>query len=224
MGGNSIWNIDMNSISDLKKELVMVCKMLYDRKLVSATDGNVSIKIDEDKMLVTPSGVNKGLLKEDMILTVDFNGKLIEGTLKSSKEVGMHIKIYEDRPDIGAIIHTHPPYSTAFAVAHETIKNNLLIETLVLLGDIAMAPYGTPGTKEILDSIEGLTENYDAILLKNHGVITYGEDIIDAFNKMDALENVAKTIVMSEIVGKPQEIPQDRIDYLREMQNSKSKL
>jgi L-fuculose-phosphate aldolase len=211
----------MKNINELKKDLVLICKMLYNRNLVSATDGNISVKIGEDKILITPSGVNKGLLSEDMILTVDFNGKVLEGTLRCSKEVGLHVKIYKDRPDVGSVIHTHPPYTTAFAVAHEPIKSNLLIETLVLLGDIALASYSTPGTREVPDSIQGLTAKHDAILLKNHGVITYGTDIITAFNRMDALENVAKTIIMSKILGTPQEIPQEKIDYLKEIQVGK---
>lgn len=208
-------------ITQLKRQLVKVCRMLYDRQLVSAADGNVSIRAGEDLMLITPSKVNKGLLTEDMILTVDFKGNVIKGNLKSSKEQGLHIKIYKDRQDVNAVIHTHPPYSTAFALAHEDIKSNYLIESLMLLGDVALAPYGTPGTKEVPDSIEGLTKDHDAILLKNHGAITYGSDIIDAFNKMDALENVAKTIILSKIVGLPNEIPEDKVSYLKELRSRK---
>jgi L-fuculose-phosphate aldolase len=213
----------LRAINEIREELVMICKMLYDRNLVSATDGNVSIRIDNDKMLVTPSGVNKRLLSEEMILLVDFEGNVLQGTLRSSKEIGLHIKIYRDRPDVNAVIHTHPPYSTAFAVAHEPIKSNYLIETLVLLGEIALAPYGTPGTEEVPNSIDGLTLDYDAILLKNHGVVTYGKNIIDTFNKMEALENVAKTILFAKIAGTPQEIPEEKVNYLKEIQRKKAR-
>lgn len=211
----------MNDINILKKELIDVCKLMYSKNLISATDGNLSIKIDDERILATPSRVNKGLLTEDMLVVTDFEGRVIEGNYRSTSEMRLHTKVYREREDMRAVIHSHPPYSTAFALAGEPIAEDYLIETLVILGNISLAPYATPSTDEVPQSMDGLIQTSDIILLQNHGVVVCGEDIIDALNKIEALENVAKTIILSEVIGTPQKISQEKIDYLREIRGER---
>jgi L-fuculose-phosphate aldolase len=213
----------MMSLEAYKKELIKICRMLYDKDLVSAADGNISVKIDKNRILTTPSKVNKGYLTEDMLVVVDNEGKVIEGTHKCSSEIKLHLKIYAEREDVNAVIHTHPPYATAFALAHEPIKESYLVETLVILKNIASAPYGTPSTDEVPESIANVVKSSEAILMENHGAVTYGADLFDAYNKMEALENVAKTIIFSKLLGGPKEIPQERIDYLKQVLKEKGR-
>lgn len=208
---------------DKKQELCDITHMLFERNLASGTDGNISIRVGSDIMLITPSGVNKGLLKPEMVLVQKFDGTILEGTLRSSRECKLHIKIYSERDDINAVIHTHPAYSTAFAACGKSIPQNVLIEAPVLLGDVAVAPYGQPGTSDVVKSLDGLVENNDVILLQNHGVVVYSEDLIGAFNKMDSLENAAKSIIMARILGDIKYIPDIEILKIRNANKMKKK-
>lgn len=186
-----------------RKELADICRLLYDRNLVTATDGNVSVRVSEEHILLTPSGKNKGFVKPEEMLVVDFAGNVVEGTGKASKEYPMHRHIYQVRDDVGAVVHTHPVFATAFAMAGKNIPDNYLIETRMMLKKVALAGYATPGTLEMVDAIAPWAGSANAILLQNHGALTCGKDLMDAFNKMEVLESVAKTIIASASVGAP---------------------
>lgn len=190
-----------------KEELCRVCRLLYDRHLVEACDGNVSIRVSEEHILITPSGKNKGFLNAQQILTVDFSGLSVEGKGKASKEFPLHRTVYENRPEVRCVVHTHPVYATAFAMAGQNIPDNYLIESKVMLGKCALADYAPPGTAELAEKIVPYVKNCNAILLKNHGAVTFGTSVADAYNKMEVLETIAKTIIMSRLVGEPSPIP-----------------
>ena len=153
-------------VEDKKELLCRIAGLLFQKGLVSGKDGNISIKTGEDEMLITPSGICKGFLTPDMIIRQRFDGTIIEGSLKSTREAGMHSRLYELRPDIGAVVHTHPP----------------------------------AGSAELVAEVEKVADS-DVIFLQNHGVITYGPDIYEAFSRMDAVENTAKTILYSQSLG-----------------------
>lgn len=193
---------------DEKQALVNICRMLYERQLVTACDGNISMKVSKDHILLTPSGMNKGLLLPEYIMVLDLFGNTLEGNGRASKEYPMHQLIYQMRPDVNAVIHTHPVCATAFALAGINIPDNYLIETRMMLPDIALAEYATPGTRALADAIEPHVSVSNAILLKNHGALTYGKDLIEAYNKMEVLESISRTIIMSKILGEPQSIPE----------------
>ncbi len=196
-------------------QLKDICKLLYDRQLVTASDGNISMRLNQNHIIITPSRMNKGLLKpEDMIVT-DLDGNIIEGKGKASSEFLMHRAIYQNRPEVNAIIHTHPVYATAFALAGKNIPDNHLIEAKVILGATALAEYGTPGTPEMAEVIAPHIQKVNSILLKNHGAITYGTELIDSYNRMDVLEAVAKTIIMSRILGEPEIISRENLGKLK---------
>lgn len=197
-----------------REQLTKICNLLYQRNLVSACDGNISMRVSQEHIMITPSGKNKGMLCSEDMIVVDLDGQVMEGMGKASKEFPMHQAIYNNRVDIHAIVHTHPVYATAFALAGKTIPDNYLIEAKVILGPTALAEYGTPGTLEMVEAIAPYIKEVNSILLKNHGALTYGVDIIDAYNKMDVLEGIAKTIIMSKILGDPIVISEENLAKL----------
>lgn len=193
--------------SEEKEALAGICHMLYQRNLVTACDGNISSKVSKDHILLTPSGMNKGLLLPEDIIVLDLAGNTVEGNGRASKEYPMHQLIYQMRPDVKAVVHTHPVFATAFALAGKNIPDNYLIETTMMLPDIALAEYAPPGTQALAEAIRPHVPVSNAILLKNHGALTYGKDLTDAYNKMEVLESIAKTIIISKVLGEPQVIP-----------------
>lgn len=194
-----------------KEKLAMICRLLYERNLVTATDGNVSMRPAGGNILLTPSGKNKGFVTPEDILVLDSDGIVVEGEGKASKEYPMHRAVYEKCPDAGAVIHTHPVFATAFALAGKNIPDNYLIETGMMLKKVGLAGYATPGTAEMAEIIAPFLPEYGAILLQNHGALTIGKDLMDAFNKMEVLEAVAKTIIISGTVGKPKLISEENL-------------
>lgn len=197
-----------------RKELADICHLLYGRGLVAATDGNVSFRVTKGHILLTPSGKNKGFVGPEEMLVVDLDGNVVEGSGRASKEYPMHRLVYLQRVDVNAVVHTHPVYATAFALAGKNIPENYLIETKMMLKRVALAGYATPGTLEMADAIAPYVADTNAILLQNHGALTLGKDLIDAFNKMEVLESIAKTIVMSKTVGEPVVISKENLDKM----------
>lgn len=188
-----------------KKELLCrIAGYLFEKGLVSGKDGNISIRTGEEEMLITPSGVCKGFLEPDMILLQRFDGKILEGTLKSTREAAMHSRLYELRPELGAIIHTHPAAATAFAVCGEAFPENWVLEVPSLIGKMGVAGYAPAGSSQLVEEVEKVSDS-DVIFLRNHGIITYGADLYEAFCKMDAVENTAKTILYAKLLGNVKE-------------------
>lgn len=193
-----------------RQELVRICRLLYERDLVAASDGNVSLRVSDAHILLTPSGRNKGMVQAKEIVVLDLDGSVVDGAGKASREYPMHREIYRRRADVRAVVHTHPVYATAFALAGKNLPENYLIETRMMLGRTALADYATPGTLELVDAISPHIQACSAILLKNHGALTLGKNLEDAFNKMEVLESIAKTIIVSRIIGEPQVIPENK--------------
>lgn len=189
-----------------KKELCRICHLLYQKDLVTATDGNVSMQAEEGFILLTPSGKHKGMLEPEEILVLDGDGAVREGSGRPSKEYPMHRAVYEQRPEVNAVIHTHPVYTTAFALAGRNLPNDYLIEMPMMLGRTALAPFALPGTKEMAEAVKPYLEECSAILLKNHGALTMGKDLAEAYCRMEVMESIAKTIILSAVIGKPERI------------------
>ncbi|MDO4292525.1 MAG: class II aldolase/adducin family protein [Eubacteriales bacterium] len=194
-----------------RRELTDICRLLYDRNLVAASDGNVSLRVSPEHILLTPSGKNKGFLEPGQMLVVDFEGHVAEGEGKPSKEYPMHRAVYLGRSDAGAVVHTHPVFATAFAMAGKNIPDNYLIETRMMLKGVSLAPYAQPGTLALAESIVPFLTKGNAVLLQNHGAVTWGKNGMDAFNKMEVLETVAKTIIMSAKLGAPVPISEEEL-------------
>ncbi len=186
-----------------RQEICIAGRWLYERGYIVACEGNLSVRLDEQRILNTPTCMNKGTLSPEDLVITDLNGVHISGDRKVSSEVAMHLLFYRMRPDVQAICHAHPPTATGFAVAGRALDQALLPEVIVGLGQIPLVRYATPGTAELSAAIEPFVPHYDALLLANHGAVTCGADLLTAFFRMETIEHCAKITLAAEIVGKP---------------------
>lgn len=194
---------------EIKKELCEIGRRIYNDGFVAANDGNFSVQIDKDTYFVTPTGVSKGFMTPDMICKVDGQGNLKEsnGPWKPSSEFKMHLKVYQERPDVKAVVHAHPPIATSFAIAGIALDKLIMPEAIIFLGAVPIAQYGTPSTMEIPESLEPYIQDYDAILLANHGALSFGCDLNTAFFRMESTEFYAKLLMYARLLGGEKEIP-----------------
>jgi len=209
----------VNSELEFKKKILDIGNRMWARGLVAANDGNISVRIGEDEILTTPTGVSKGNMTPDMIIRVNMDGEVLSqnGEFHPSSEVRMHIQVYQQREDIEAVVHAHPPYSTSFAVAGIPLDKCVLPEAIMTLGAVPIAPYGTPSTPEIPESIRPLIQNSDAVLLANHGALTLGADLATAYYRMETLEHSARIIHLALQLGNVNVIPEEQVEKLLEI-------
>jgi L-fuculose-phosphate aldolase len=196
-------------------EIVEVGRRLYARALISGNEGNVSVRLG-DTLLVTPPGVCKGFLTSDMIVTTDLSGRPLDGR-RASTEVLMHAAVYRRRPDATAVVHAHPPVATGFAVAGIALDQPLIAEAVVTLGTVPVIPYGTPSTPELADNVGAAVCQAQALLLANHGALTVGDSLYRAWERMEALEQVAKISLVTRLLGVTNLLPATDVARLIEM-------
>ena len=187
-----------------REEIVRYGRMLHSRGYVAAMDGNLSVRLDQRRILVTPTCVSKGAMRPSDLVIVAKDGKRIAGRRNVTSEIAMHLLIYEMRPDIHAIVHAHPPTATGFAAAGVALTEPLVCEVVVGLGSIPLARYGTPGTDELAKTLEPYVSHHDAILMSNHGVVTYGDTLEHAHMKMETVEHFAQIALVTHLLGKQQ--------------------
>lgn len=201
---------------EIREQICDVCHKMWQLGWVAANDGNVSVKLDDGTFLVTPTGISKSFITPEKILQIKSNGDIIEASegYKPSSEIKMHLRCYTERDDVRAVVHAHPPTATGFAVAHLDLDRYTMIETVVSLGSIPITPYGTPSTSEVPDSIAPYLADHDAVLLENHGALTVGSDLINAYYKMETLELFAKISLTAHLLGGEKEISRENIDRL----------
>ncbi|HEX67732.1 MAG TPA: class II aldolase/adducin family protein [bacterium] len=202
--------------SELRELIVEVGKRLWVRRFVAANDGNISVRLNEKEILCTPRNVSKGFMTPDIIIKVDITGKVLSSlpSYEPSSELKLHLAVYKEREDVNAVLHAHPPYSTSFAVAGIPLDKYVLPETIIMLGSVPIAPYGTPSTDELVASIKPFIKEYNAVLLANHGAVTWGEDLMDAYFKMETLEHSAEIIFHSHQLGRMNVLPQEQVKKL----------
>jgi L-fuculose-phosphate aldolase len=199
----------------LREEICATGLRMYTRGLVVACEGNLSARLDSERILVTPSAVCKGDLKPMDLLVTDLNGDVVSGSGRPSSEIRMHTLYYRLRSDVQAVCHAHPPTATGFAAAGLALEEPVLPEVIVELGRIPLAPYGTPGTQEICDGLEPLIELHDAILLENHGVVTCGATLRSAYHRMETVEHLARILVVARSLGGPHRLSDESISKLK---------
>jgi L-fuculose-phosphate aldolase len=185
----------------LKKNIVEAGRRAYARGYVAANDGNLSARIDMNHILITPTGVSKGFMKSNDLLVVDMKGTVMSGKKKPSSELFMHLQIYKVRDDVFSVCHLHPPYATGFSVAGIPLDQNSLSEVVISLGNIPLIPYGTPGTEDLYKPLLPLLQNSEAFLLANHGALTVGTDVFNAYSKMEILEHYAHILFIAKQLG-----------------------
>ncbi len=204
----------------VKEEMCDICHCMWQQGWVAANDGNVSALLDDGSVVCTPSGVSKREIKPEMLLVVDREGHILEGSGKVSTELPMHLRCYAERPDVRAVVHAHPPMSTTFAVADKPLDDYAMIESICVLGSVPVAPYAMPGTDEVPESIAPYLKNHDAILLRAHGSLTVGCNLKTAYYRMETLEHIAKITLFSKLLGGAKDLPRDEIDRLIERRTS----
>ena len=202
---------------EIKKQLCDIGKRIYNRNMVAANDGNFSVKVAENEYLCTPTGVSKGFMTPDMIIKVDGQGNKLEGTLNPSSEFKMHLKVYQERPDVNAVVHAHPPVATAHAVCNIPLDTYIMPEAVIFLGTVPICEYGTPSTMEIPDSLMPYIQKHDAFLLKNHGALTVGNTLLKAYFNMESTEYFAKVSMYARQLGGAQQLDCDQINTLLDL-------
>lgn len=211
----------MGTEEKLRQRLVQICRMLHQKNLIAAMDGNVSVKFG-DGLLTTPSGVNKGFLEEGQLLRVDWHGRVVAGGGQPTSELAMHLAVYRLRPEVEAVIHAHPPVATAFSIAGISLEDFVLPEVVMTLGVIPTAAYATPTTEEVPAAIADLIRSHDALILERHGALTVGRDLLDAYNKMEKLEHAALIIFTALQLGRVRRLPPREVEKLIHLKLIKS--
>ena len=196
-----------------RREIVRVGQLMYERSYVVSSDGNVSVRLDDGRVVATPTMTCKGRMTEDALAVTDSQGKPLNDR-KASSELAMHLLIYRERADVKAVCHAHPPHGTAFAVAGHAIDQPILSEVILTLGCVPLADYGTPSTEELTEAMRPLVRHHNALLMANHGAVAYGADIWQAFDRLETLEHTARIAILSRLLGGSRNLPADAIEKL----------
>ncbi len=210
--------IKMNELQ-IKQEICAIGKRIYDREMVASNDGNISVKLSENEFLCTPTGVSKGFMTPEYICKVDRDGNVIEANegFRPSSEIKMHMRVYKERPDVNSVVHAHPMYATAFAIAGIPLVKPIMPEAVITLGSVPIAKYGTPSTEEIPDAVSEYLQDYDAVLLENHGALSYSDTLLNAYHKMESVEFYAKLLFLSRQLGGPNELTPAQVETLYDL-------
>ena len=202
------------NITKIKEEICAVGWQLYERGYVLSNNGNISVRIGGNEVIVTPSGVNKGRMTADMLVHTDLDGNILSGNRYPSSEVKMHLRVYKNDKDVHAVIHTHAPTSTAFAVCRRPIAGRYMPEMTLRVGDVPVADFGMPSTDEVPDSIQPYIAGHKAVLLANHGLLTWGENLWEAFDHTELVEYAANLLIKAEHLGGGVELSQETMDIM----------
>ncbi len=208
-----------NSIDVIREEIVTVGKHFYQKDFLPGTSGNISVRVNESSFLITPSGLNKGTMKNEEVLLVDMDGNKLESSSKGkpSSEMKMHILAYKKRKDVGAVVHTHPPFSTAFASSRTSLNIPVLPEAIIILGEIQLVEYATPSTFEVPDLLEPHIEGNNTFLLSNHGAMTLGRNLKEASHRMETLEFFARVMLLTRLLGGEKLLSIEEINKLKKV-------
>ena len=207
--------MSLSGLYNVKREIIEVGRRMYARGMVAANDGNISVRLGGGLFAVTAAGVSKGFLTPDDIVVVDDEGKRIQGSKRATSEVKLHLYAFGRRPDVGACCHAHPPYSTAFAVSDRELPRDLLPEFILTVGgEIPVAPYAPPSTAELATSIDEHVVEAEAFLLSNHGALTLGADLWQAYYRLETLEHYARIAWLALALGETRPLPVGESDRL----------
>lgn len=199
------------------RQIIEICKLMHQRQYIAAWDGNVSVKLNPQRVMITPSGFNKGFITADDLIVTDMSGKAVRGERRPSSEVFLHLKVYEQRPDVAAVVHAHPPTAVALTIAGVSMAEPVLPEVVLLLGGIPTAEYATPSTLEGPEALADPIAEHDAVMLERHGSVTVGRDLIEAYNRLEKLEHTAKVILAALQAGGCREMDADQIKRLEQV-------
>jgi L-fuculose-phosphate aldolase len=205
----------MSVESSLRADIVEVGRRLYARAYTASNDGNISVRLGGNRLLMTPKSVCKGFMTPDMMCVTDLDGRKLEGERDPSSEMLMHLEVYRQRADVQAVVHAHPPIATGFAVAGIPLNRAVLAEVLTTLGSIPIAEYATPSTQELPDAVAKYIKAHDGMLLANHGALTVGADLFSAYYKMETIEHFAKISLVARLLGRENLIAREEVERLQ---------
>lgn len=203
-----------SSESDLRTLMCEIGRRVWAREYVAANDGNFSVRLRDGRFLCTPTLVSKGFMTVDDLVVIDDRGDVVQGGRKATSEIKMHLEIYRKRPEINAIVHAHPPHAAAFAVTHENLPRFVLPEVEIWLGHVPLVPYFSPGTQEFAEALAHAAAEKDAFILANHGSVTIGRDLTEAYFRMETLEQYCKVVILAASVGRIQPLMGEQVRYL----------
>lgn len=201
---------------ELRQQIVEAGRLAYQKGWVAANDGNISVRLGPERILATPTQISKGLMREDDLIVCDMQGRKLEGNRQCTSEILMHLTIYDLRPDVHSVVHAHPPVATGFAVAGRALDKAVLPEVIINLGCVPLAGYGLPGTRELSETLKPFIPSYDALLMANHGAVTYGEDLSRAFFNMETVEHFARVTLVAELLGGAKALPCEEVHKLHQ--------
>jgi L-fuculose-phosphate aldolase len=209
-------------LTQLRDDIVEVGRRLWTRGFVASNDGNISVRIAPDRLMVTPAGVSKLDMTPEMMVITDLDGQVVEAApgRRASSEILMHLAAYQQRDDVGAVVHAHPPISTGFAVAGIPLDRAVLAEVVTTLGSIPIAQYGTPSTRELADSVAPYLRAHDGLLLANHGALALGRDLFSAYYKMETIEHFARISLVARLLGREHLLSREEVDRLQQLRGS----
>jgi L-fuculose-phosphate aldolase len=208
--------IECQTEIELRRDLVGFGRMLHRLGFMPGTSGNLSVRLDDQRLLVTPTGVSKFLLRSADMVIVDLQGRQLEGSRRVTSEVSMHLAVYHHRDDVAAVIHSHPPIATAFACVGRGLDEMLCQEAVMTLGVVPLAAYATTGTAEVAASLAPFIPGHDAILMANHGAVSYGTTLLQAFQKMETVEHLAQIALVAHQLGAPRVLKHEQVKQLRD--------
>ena len=204
---------------EIAEQIIEVGRLLYQRRLISATEGNISVRLDNNRIMLTPSGFPKGRMRVEDLVVVDGAGRQVEGTNSASSELPMHLHVYRLRPELNACVHSHAPYATSFAVAGVDLASTFLPEIVLSVGAIALTEYAPPGTDAVGASLDPFLARSNAFILRNHGLLTVGRNLEQAFNCHETVEHYARIVHLARQLGNINAIPADEFQRLERMRN-----
>lgn len=202
------------TLQELRQDIADVGKLVFQKSWIAANDGNISIRLDENRILCTPTGISKGMMRPEDLIICDLDGNKLEGCRERTTEIGMHLTIYRMRPDVRSVLHAHPPVATGFAVAGRALNLALLPEIVMGLGSVPLAEYGLPGTPALTEGMLPYIPKYDAILLANHGAVAYGDEVYQAYFRMEMVEHFARIALVAEMLGGARPLPREEVSKL----------
>jgi L-fuculose-phosphate aldolase len=210
----------MSTESSLRADIVEIGRRMYARGYTASNDGNISVRLGTDRLLMTPKSVCKGFMTPDMMCVTDLEGRKIQGDRDPSSEMLMHLEVYRQRPDVQAVVHAHPPTATGFAVAGIPLDRAVLAEVVTTLGSVPLAEYATPSTSELPAAVRKYIKAHDGMLLANHGALTVGGDLFSAYYKMETIEHFAKISLVARLLGRENLISREEVLRLQQLRGT----
>jgi L-fuculose-phosphate aldolase len=205
----------MSTESSLRADIVEIGRRMYARGYTASNDGNISVRLDAGRLLMTPKSVCKGFMTPDMMCITDLEGRKLQGDRDPSSETLMHLEVYRQRSDVNAVVHAHPPTATGFAVAGIPLDKAVLAEVLTTLGSVPIAEYATPSTQELPEAVRKYIKAHDGMLLANHGALTVGADLFGAYYKMETIEHFAKISLVARTLGRENVLSREEVTRLQ---------